>query len=170
MQIFILDRSPAAAAQMLCDVHLRKMCLENAQILSGVLLNSGKKLLPQMPKPCNANHPVIKAVNTPFKINWVILHNLALQREFFRRFGKYHAYNKITPLYFSLLFSAGSFEEDWSFCRNFKDFKPLSSDIIGAYREYYRFKKTVLPHWNYTGASEPRWLKNKIDIHCNETN
>ena len=170
MQLFILDRSPAAAAQMLCDVHLRKMCLENAQILSGVLLNSGKKLLPQMPKPCNAAHPVIKAVNTPFKINWVLRHNHALQQEFFRRSGKYHAYNKIVPVYFSLLFCVGTIKEDWSFYRNFKDFKPLSSDIVGAYREYYRFKKSILRHWLYTNTSEPEWLGSTIDIHCKGMN
>ena len=160
MQIFILDKSPYAAAQMLCDVHLRKMCLENAQILSGIMLNSGKKLLPGMPLPCNAAHPVIKAVNTGFKINWAVAHNRGLQQEYFRRFGKYHAYSDLVDLYFMQLFSSGSFAEDWSFCRNFKNFTPLSSDTIEAYREYYRCKKTLLRHWHYTDSSEPEWLLN----------
>ena len=38
MQLFILDHDPGRVPAMLCDVHVRKMCLETAQILSSVIL------------------------------------------------------------------------------------------------------------------------------------
>ena len=56
MQLFILDRDPEKAAQMLCDSHLRKMCLETAQILSSVLYLQGKSLADGMPNPY---HPIL---------------------------------------------------------------------------------------------------------------
>ena len=83
MQLFVLDYDPGRAAVMLCDVHLRKMCLETAQILSSVLFRQGRGLLPEMPKAYNPAHPVIRAVDTPQKINWVLLYNYALHGEYF---------------------------------------------------------------------------------------
>ena len=40
MQLFILDYNPKKAAQMLADTHVRKMCLETAQILSAILIKN----------------------------------------------------------------------------------------------------------------------------------
>ena len=51
MQLFILDYDPGLVPGMLCDMHLRKMCLETAQILSSVLLLQGKARRKEMPKP-----------------------------------------------------------------------------------------------------------------------
>lgn len=45
MNIFVLDKNPSMAAQMLCDCHVRKMCVETAQILSGVMLRRGLPLI-----------------------------------------------------------------------------------------------------------------------------
>ncbi len=36
MNIFVLDKDPAIAAQMLCDKHIVKMLLETAQLPSSV--------------------------------------------------------------------------------------------------------------------------------------
>ena len=38
MNIFVLDPDPEKAASMLCDCHVRKMCLETAQILSACMV------------------------------------------------------------------------------------------------------------------------------------
>lgn len=51
MNIFVLDTNPAKAAAMLCDCHVRKMCMETSQILSAVMLRRGLELYPEMPKP-----------------------------------------------------------------------------------------------------------------------
>ena len=159
MQLFILDHSPAAAARMMCDVHVRKMCLETAQILSGAAFLQGKKLPDEMPAVYNPAHPVIKAVNTPFKVNWVTDHLTALHREYFHRFGKTHAFTPLVPLYRRLLYSDAPGAPRWDFARAFKDFSTDITDIVQAYRAYYRYKKSVIKRWSYTNSQEPEWLK-----------
>ncbi len=157
MQLFILDRDPELCAQMLSDIHLRKMCLETAQILSGVICYQKKTPYPDMPKPYSLSHPVIKALNTPFKINWVVQFNTQLHREYLFRFGKKHCYEKLTSHYNRLLPGQAT-AEDWSFARVFKDFNCSETDIVSAYREYYRFKKSLIKRWHYTKRPEPDWL------------
>jgi hypothetical protein len=49
MNIFVLDDDPKKAAEMLCDRHVVKMCVETAQILSGVMLRRGMELYDDMP-------------------------------------------------------------------------------------------------------------------------
>ena len=159
MQLFVLDYDPAEATRMLCDVHLRKMCLETAQILSALLIRRGLLRSPGMPKPFNLNHPVITALNTPFKINWLLRYNENLHREFVFRFGKNHAYRNLCGIYSAKLYCYEKTAEDWSFCRNFKEFTSSEPDIVPAYRAYYRFKKSILKRWHYTRRSEPDWLK-----------
>ena len=161
MQLFVLDYVPRRAAGMLCDVHLRKMCLETAQILSSVLFLQGRELAPGMPKVYNPAHPVIQAVDTPLKINWVILYNKALHREYFRRFGRKHAYRFLCSQYRKRLWSCGVKlqKKDLSFARNFKDVEISEPDIVRAYRSYYCYKKTLLHRWSYTNTPEPEWLK-----------
>ncbi len=162
MQLFILDRDPALAAQFLADIHLRKMSLETAQILSAVLVNR-KIVRPEfLPKAYNPAHPVIKAVNTPFKINWVLEYNSALHQEYLRRFSKPHAYGQWVMLYRKLLYVDTPGHAELSFAGIFKDFTPVSEDIVQAYREYYRFKKSIIHNWKYTNAGEPEWLTNNI--------
>ena len=161
MQLFILDHSPAAAAQMLCDVHLRKMCLETAQILSGTAFLQGKKLPESMPGIYNPAHPVIKAINTPFKVNWTIDHFSALHREYFHRFGKTHAFTPLVPLYHDLLYANDPGEPQWDFARAFKNFSTDIPDIVQAYRAYYRHKKTLIKRWSYTNSKEPVWLTSR---------
>ena len=34
-----------------------------------------------------------------------------------------------------------------------------TKEIVEAYREYYRFKKSIIRNWKYTNAEEPEWLK-----------
>ena len=161
MQLFILDYDPGRAAVMLCDVHLRKMCLETAQILSGVLLRQGREPLPGMPKAYNLAHPVIRAVDTPQKINWVLLYNFALHEEFLLRFGKKHAYSDLCGKYNQLLYfpHIKTTPADLTFARDFKAVEITEPDIVLAYRQYYFFKKKLLKRWNYTKTPEPEWLK-----------
>ena len=161
MQLFILDHDPAQAARMLSDIHLRKMCLETSQILSALITNKGEELLPGMPKICNRNHPVIKALDNTAKINWVLSYNDERHREYFRRFHKHHAYSFLCRAYREKLFSvlAGEYADLWSFARAFKGITIRTKDIVEAYREYYRFKKSIIRNWKYTNAEEPEWLK-----------
>ena len=158
MQLFILDRNPYHAVKMLADVHVRKMCLETAQILSAITVLNGKKLSEDMPKVYNINHPVIRAINSSSKINYTLHYNLALQNEFLYRFDKKHKYFEIAAKYFNELYSVNCVRNDFSFCRNFKDCEIKNPDIVEAYREYYIFKKSIIRNWHYTKCKEPDFL------------
>ena len=92
MQLYILDRSPGNSARFLADVHVIKMCLETVQIISGVINNLHLFEVPGMVKPYNPRHPVITAVDTPEKLNWLLVYNWNLQCEFLWRFKKKHAF------------------------------------------------------------------------------
>lgn len=156
MNIFVLDENPNTAAQMLCDCHVRKMCVETAQILSGVMLRRGMHLLPGMPKPQNINHPVIKAVETPGATNWVWLHLFFLCAEFRIRFGKRHKYcsNGIIHDYFQILITQGVDEDCSTLAKCCGDLDVSAMDIVTAYRKYYTEVKK--PHlaaknlWKFT--------------------
>lgn len=156
MNIFVLDENPHVAAQMLCDCHVRKMCLETAQILSGVMLRRGMHLLDGMPKPQNINHPVIVAVETPGATNWVWLHLFFLCAEFRIRFGKTHKYggDGIVHNYFAALITQGVDEDCSTLAKCCGDLDVSGMDIVTAYRKYYTEVKK--PHlaaknlWKFT--------------------
>lgn len=170
MNIFILDRDPVIAVRMLADCHVRKMCLEHAQILSALVLLKNPRELPRIehelhgPKPYNTKHPVIAAVNTQAKMRYVLQYNSELQYEYRRRFGKYHAY---LALDYSYQVALVPLTENWDecqadpdgLCRCFGEFQTDEPDIVRAYREYYKYKKTKIRNWKYTGRAEPDWLR-----------
>jgi hypothetical protein len=158
MNIFVLDEDPAKAAQMLCDCHLRKMCVETAQILSGVMLRCGLALLDGMPKPQNINHPVIVAVDTPEKINWVWFYFFYLLREYYVRFRKHHKYTQIHHLYHEELVANGVDEDCADLAKCCGDLNVVDLDIVTAYRKYYKeVKKPQLQAkglWKFTSRED----------------
>lgn len=160
MQLFILDREPTVAVQCLSDCHVRKMCLETAQILSSVMCLNHYDSLEDMPKPYNPKHPVIQAIKTPSQINWVLHYNDALQEEYEYRFGKEHAYWGIRFDYNVMynLYPFPSVKSPEGLARDFKDFTTDKTDIVEAHRDYYRHKKTIIKNWAYTNRKEPGWL------------
>jgi hypothetical protein len=158
MNIFVLDENPAKAAQMLCDCHLRKMCVETAQILSGVMLRNGMELLENMPQPQNINHPVIKAIDTPEKKNWVWFYFWGLLHEFCYRFGEHHKYVQLTRLYFDELITQGIDDNCANLAKCTGDLDVADLDIVTAYRKYYKeVKKTQLQAkglWKFTSRED----------------
>ena len=158
MNIFVLDESPKTSARMLCDCHLRKMCVETAQILSGVMLRRGMTLLNGMPKPQNINHPVIVSADNDTTINWVLSYNYGLHLEYISRFGNPHAFAGISAEYFSALWiNCGDF-----CCTNLAkccgDLDVADLDIVTAYRKYYtEVKKPQLAAknlWKFTNRED----------------
>ena len=92
-----------------------------------------------------------------------MVYNCELHLEYFKRFKYRHAYAELSLHYCSKL--AKIFEdtfsynkEDLTFCRDFKDFSSDKEDIVKAFRDYYRYKKSIIGRWNYTNAIEPDWL------------
>ena len=158
MQLYILDRSPGNSARFLADVHIIKMCLETVQIISGVINNWHLFEVPGMVKPYNPRHPVITAVDTPEKLNWLLVYNWNLQCEFLWRFKKKHAFFDLSIRCFHILWQSGSGMSCEGLACRFKDFTTDERDMIQAFRKYYQFKKSRIKRWNYTRRCEPEWL------------
>jgi hypothetical protein len=158
MNIFVLDKSPSMAAQMLCDCHLRKMCLETAQILSGVMLRRGIALREGMPKPQNINHPVIVAADNDVSITWVEHYNLVLNVEFLHRFGKEHKFSKLCFEYSGALGLPNSSNGYIHLAKCCGNLDVSGLDIVSAYRKYYtEVKKPALQSkglWNFTNRKD----------------
>ena len=155
MNIFVLDEEPDVAAQMLCDYHLRKMCVETAQILSGVMLRRGIALLDGMPKPQNINHPVIvAAASATDATNWTCFYFFFILREFHIRFGKHHKYFAIFPLYFDTLLGIDLSDDHTKLAKCCGDLDVSGLDIVTAYLKYYtEVKKPQLQAkglWHFT--------------------
>src|SRR6476469_1492855 len=99
MNIFVLSQKPSEAAIAHCDVHLHKMLLETAQMLSTALheLNPAKwnqmHSLGHTYKPTHANHPcnvwLRKSINN---IEW--LSNLGIALAIERRYRGFYTTHK----------------------------------------------------------------------------
>lgn len=87
MNIFALDNDPLIAAKYHADIHLNKMILESAQMLStaaAILINGGQQL-PNLYKPTHINHPCnIWLRRSPHNVQWLTY--LAIHLDFERKF------------------------------------------------------------------------------------
>lgn len=154
MNIFVLDRNPKKAVQMLCDAHVRKMCVETAQILSGVRLLRGMGLTEDMPRPQNTKHPVIIAAAKAE--NWVAEYNWDLHNEYYTRFGVWHQYKHLVVAYYKQAACSGNDPD--LLCKCCGDLDVTDMDIVTAYRKYYtEVKKLSLQDknlWRFTGRED----------------
>ena len=157
MNIFVLDENPMKAAQMLCDCHLRKMCVETAQILSGVMLRRGMSLLDGMPKPQNINHPVIAAADYT-DAEWVAEYNYKLHDEYCWRFDKWHKYARLGFFYYQIFGEPRKQTSPERLCKCCGDLDVVDLDIVTAYRRYYtEVKKPQLQAkglWKFTNRED----------------
>lgn len=96
MNLFRLHDDPVLAAQLNQDLHVRKIVLENCQLLANCysinqLQNAPKTQTGNVRKYSHVHHPVSKHVKESFgNFNWALKHGLALCAEFEYRFGKKH--------------------------------------------------------------------------------
>ena len=99
MNIFVLDLDPTTAAQMHCDKHIPKMCVEAAQMMASALRRHGATD-EQMPltksgtpyKGGYAHHPcTVWAGDSRDNFMWLARHAQALLNEYTYRFDKVHA-------------------------------------------------------------------------------
>jgi hypothetical protein len=147
MNIFVLHTNPVAAAEMQCDKHVVKMCLETAQILSTV---AGGPY-----KPTHQNHPcVIWARHNQVNYNWLARHGLALCAEYTARYGKTH---KCEAVISSLKDHFRYLPIGYS---NFVQCMPdefKQADPVEAYRAYYH-SKARFATWK---RNQPFWWNPK---------
>lgn len=153
MNIFVLHEHPGIAAEMLCDSHVVKMCLESAQLLTGAAILRGVKKPYSWPKYHNIKHPVLLSLDSEAKVNWLLLHFRALLDEYEFRFSKTHSYNREEYRYVQRLWQ-GTESTCHGLAKCCGDLDVADLDIVTAYRKYYtEIKKPQLMEknrWNFT--------------------
>lgn len=146
MNIFVLDNDPVLAAQMQCDKHVVKMCLESAQMLSTV---AGGPY-----KPTHAKHPcTVWAGKTLGNFRWLKIHGLALCDEYEYRYGKQHKCRDIIAIINEPLFNEVVLTR-FALAMPIEHYDP---DPVVAYRSYYKTKKDKFAV-TYTKRPMPEWL------------
>lgn len=89
MNIFVTSESPIQSAKDHCDVHLRKMIVELAQLLSTAHAELDKTIVGY--KPTHKNHPcAIWVRESSGNYFWAYQHFISLCVEYRKRFNKTH--------------------------------------------------------------------------------
>ena len=88
MNLFVTSLSPSLAAQSLCDIRLRKMILETAQLLCTELRRRGADYMPY--RPTHPMHPVTLSLRNDATLLWVEEYFVELHKEYQFRFNKNH--------------------------------------------------------------------------------
>lgn len=162
MNIFVLDNSPVKSAQMMCDKHIPKMCVESLQMMGSALRRHGatddQMPLSEAGKPIKGGyhrHPCsLWAGDSRQNFLWLGIHGLTLCDEYMSRYGKEHkCHKKISKMLgLSHLITTGPLTP---FAQAMPDqYKCL--DAVRAYRNYYRCEKAYFAKWQ-KGRPAPQW-------------
>lgn len=163
LNLFVLHKHPQIAAQMHCDKHVCKMCVESVQILCSVYHISASQL--EIPyKLSHKNHPCcIWARYSRANFEWLLQHSGALCEEYTERYGKYHKSQAVLEWCEknkdSLIFTnnglspfAVAIGTD-KLCRKHPDFDKI--DTVHNYRLYYVMDK---PFAKWKNGNIPEWF------------
>ena len=158
MNIFVLDSDPQVAASYHCDMHVVKMILESAQILSTIHHKQGTGRH-WMYKATHRNHPCVLWVEESIdNYVWVCELALALCKEYTNRYHKRHKSQDILEK-LSVIFP----KLDEKGLTQFYQAVPLElkslTDPVGAYRSFYRYKKHIERKkidWRHSPV--PKWF------------
>lgn len=154
MNIFALDKDPYVAARYHNDKHCVKMILEDAQMLSTALHESGVGDVPY--RPTHKNHPSAKWVReTRSNYKWAIKLLDGLLQQYSERYNKVHACQR----YFNFFAMHANSIPDGPLTpipQCMPDQYRLPEDqFVQAYRNYYHGEKAYFSKWR-TG-NVPEW-------------
>lgn len=160
MNRFILDTTAIKSAQALCDKHVVKMVLEEAQILSTALQLNGIDNS-DLYKPTHINHPVVKwtaSCRTRFAIGLVYFK--AIADEYTYRYGKVHkSYDRIFDIANVLgeeIENKGLVADGVFPCCAVGTTHGSLDEVVQRYRAYYRTEKASIATWN-KNRKAPKW-------------
>jgi hypothetical protein len=156
MNIFILDKNPKIAAEMLCDKHVVKMILESAQMLCAthwLAESSAPYKLTHAKHPCN-----LWLLESIKNYDWLLTHAICLCFEYTKRYHKIHKSQPIIewccankpnlPKKSRTPFPQAMPEE-------YKD-----NDSVKAYQQYYLGEKLGFARWR--NSEIPKFIESKI--------
>ena len=177
MNRFMLSRTPEGCAEALCDVHLRKMIVEEAQMLSTAhwIASKDEDIPDNIYKAAYVNHPCSKWVRDTmanYNFGWRLLSSMVDEYEY--RFDKLHATKALVdrlspvPTYTKLT----TFETDHPLCMP-DEYQYFSIDddplVIESYRAYYigklrKWAKSGKTDITYTNREVPAWLQLEVSL------
>lgn len=160
MNIFVLDRNPIRASEMMCDKHIPKMVVESAQMMASALRRHGA-IDRQMPltksgtpyKGAYKHHPcTVWAGDSWHNFDWLANHAIGLLGEYYMRFGKEHACSEAIGQMNGMSWRLPNGRLT-PFAQAMPDeFK--QEDAVQAYRAYYHSK--TFAKWE-KGTPAPDW-------------
>lgn len=169
MNIFVLDRNPRKAAQLMCDKHVVKMIVETCQILSAVLDNNyDPKLNKYGIKPseqfgtagypkAHFKHPcTMWAMESEGNYKWLVSHLRGLCIAYSDRYNKVHSMESQLMIFDSQL-QYLKFEKKrlTEFVQAMPD-KYKDKDVTKAYQNYYNMDKFTFAKWK--NGKVPTWF------------
>ena len=153
MNIFFLDENPYQAVQLLCDKHVVKMTLETAQLLCTRFRLNGVQS-DSLYKPTHIHHPCQLCLTNPDNFIWLAHYFKAILDEYTFRYHKIHKCTKIYDLFVKNLITNTYDKTKLTFPKCMPDeFK--TDSVIDSYKNYYRFKRTIIHPFNYTNRQIP---------------
>jgi len=179
MNIFIVDRNPFIAAQMLCDQHVVKMFTESIQMLStchrvldGKMeiapSNSGKRNVPRYRLADRRDKVLYHAVHFKHPCNiwiredavhyeWLFLHTVALESEYQKRFRKSHACSPILRCIADRGPPQNMPNYDWTYGTTDKVYKLKS--FVQAMPDEYKDEDPVKAYRNFYIGSKSKFAR-----------
>lgn len=155
MNIFYLDTCPVQAAQMQGDVHVVKMALETAQLLSTAQRMLGNDS-PKLYKMTHMHHPsAVWARESLSNYQWVYMHFMALCQEYTLRYGKQHlCWTKLGKV---LAIPPAGMPRAATPVRLAMPDEYKQDCPVASYRAYYAGDKAWM--LRYTNRARPSWLE-----------
>ena len=184
MNIFIIDRNPIIAAEMLCDQHVVKMVTESVQMLSTChrVLDGKMEIAPSRSGKRNVaryrlsdgrdsvlyhavhyNHPCNTWIREDaIHYEWLSMHTVALNFEYTKRYKKTHACDSIIqylvdvgpPLNIPNYSTGSRLLGNHRFVQAMPN-EYKDPDPIKAYRNFYIGSKSKFARWRFT--TPPKW-------------
>jgi hypothetical protein len=150
MNIFVLHKDPAFAAQMACDKHVVKMILETAQMMCTVATTHGYDT-PY--RATHARHPCTMWASESYaNWQWLIDYGLALSAEYTKRYGKVHKSQAVIEQCRDLDINFD--KQDRTPFAQAMPVQYRQSCAVTAYRNYYRGEKASFAKWK---TQPPSW-------------
>ena len=159
---FIVDIDPRIIARSLCDQHIVKMPLEEAQMLCTALWHHAPEFAEKhdLYKPVHQKHPcTLWAMHSKSNYEYAYKIYLAMLEEYTFRYGKSHGAGKHSVALFmgrSRLPELGLTKHPQCFS-GMDDLKTDEFLPINAYRAFYKADKLKFARYN-KGRSMPEWL------------
>ncbi len=162
MNRFIIEETPQKIAKSLCDQHVVKMPLEEAQMLCTTLWHHAPEYAEEhnLYKPVHQKHPcTLWAMEN--KSNYTFAFSLldCMLKEYTARYNKYHGATK----HFSSLWDGKKYLPQGKLTKHpqcFSGMDELKTDEfypVKAYRAFYVADKARFARYRYT--QQPTWMK-----------